>query len=118
MEILFPKTPEGTRQPDSAIFTGNTESKDKAKTTEDKAKESQQSKSEKMQQILAGLQEQLESMNISLRFSHYGKNNEKVSVVIVEKESGKVIREIPSESIQNLSEKLDDMVGVMLNTSA
>ena len=70
---------------------------------------------EKMKRIAREIQHQLDSMNFSVRFSRYGRNNEKISIEIVEKETGKIIREIPSEDLQNLYTKLDELVGVMLN---
>ena len=53
--------------------------------------------------------------NFSIAFSTYGTNNEKISVTITDKDTGKVIREIPPEEIQQLSAKLDEVAGMFID---
>ncbi len=80
--------------------------------------ESRPMSSEAVKQLLAQIQGQLESMNVSLSFSRYGKNDSSISVVVTEKNTGKVIREIPPEELQNLYTKLGELVGIIFNHSA
>ena len=74
--------------------------------------------SEAVKQLLAQIQSQLESMNVSLSFSRYGKNEDSISIVVTEKNTGKVIREIPPEELQNLYTKLGELIGTIFNHSA
>lgn len=74
--------------------------------------------SEAVKEMIAQIQSQLESMNISLSFSRYGKNDNSISVVVTEKNTGKVIREIPPEELQNLYTKLGELIGLLFNHSA
>ncbi|HPL62871.1 MAG TPA: flagellar protein FlaG [Syntrophales bacterium] len=57
-------------------------------------------------------------MNISLNFSTYGKNNERVAVTVTDKETGKVIREIPPKELQNLYLKMNELIGMIFNHTA
>jgi flagellar protein FlaG len=74
--------------------------------------------SEAVKQLLEDIQSQLESMNISLSFSTYGKNNENISVIVKEENTGKVIREIPPKELQNLYTKLGELIGIIFNHTA
>lgn len=72
---------------------------------------------EAVKQLLKDIENHLQSMNISLSFSTYGKNNENVAVVVREKETGKVIREIPPKELQNLYTKIGELVGMIFSHS-
>lgn len=63
----------------------------------------------------AQVQEHITSRSISLSFSTYGKKNDKISVAVIDEETGKVIREIPPEELQRLSGKLEEMVGMVFD---
>ncbi len=52
--------------------------------------------------------------DIGLQFSEY-KHSGKMIVRVVEKETNKVIREIPSEEFMELAEKMDQMIGILFN---
>lgn len=71
--------------------------------------------SEEVQFVADRIQDYLDEMNISLKFSTYGENRERTSVTVVEKETGKVVREIPPEELQNLYAKMQELVGLFLN---
>lgn len=71
--------------------------------------------SEEVRLMADGIQDYLDEMNISLKFSTYGVNRERTSVTVVEKETGKVVREIPPEELQNLYAKMQELVGMFLN---
>ncbi len=61
------------------------------------------------------IQESLDSMNINLKFATYGKNNERTAITVTEKETGKEVREIPSEEIQQLYLKMNELTGILFN---
>lgn len=81
--------------------------------------EEQQANSKaRMQRVFEDIQMNLSHLAVSLTFSTYGKNNSQVSIVVAEKETGKVIREIPSRELQSLSTKMQELVGMIFNKSA
>ncbi|MBW2655859.1 MAG: flagellar protein FlaG, partial [Deltaproteobacteria bacterium] len=53
--------------------------------------------------------------NIDIAFSTYGKKNKNISVVVSEKETGKLIREIPPEELQQLHVKIKELAGMIFN---
>ena len=44
------------------------------------------------EEITKRIQHNIDRMNVSLKFSTYGKENDRMSVTVVEKKSGKVVR--------------------------
>jgi len=70
------------------------------------------------QDAAAEAREQASGRNVSLSFSTYGKRNEKISVAVIDKETGEVIREVPPEELQRLSVKLEEMVGMVFDGMA
>ncbi|MCX5829437.1 MAG: flagellar protein FlaG [Deltaproteobacteria bacterium] len=73
---------------------------------------------ERMRQMVQEMQRQIDSMNVSLEFSTYGENGNKISVVVADKDTGEVIREIPSRELQNLYAKMREITGIIFNTQA
>jgi uncharacterized FlaG/YvyC family protein len=73
---------------------------------------------EQARQMVAEIESQLARMNVSLEFSHYGGHREKIAVVVADKATGEVIREIPSREIQNLYSSINDLVGIIFNRQA
>ena len=57
-------------------------------------------------------------MNVSLQYSFYGVNDEKVAVIVVDRETGEVIREIPTKEMQALQTKMGELVGMIFNDNA
>jgi uncharacterized FlaG/YvyC family protein len=82
-----------------------------------KAQEQQANEKARMQRVFEDIQRNLSDLAVSLTFSTYGKNNNQVSIIVAEKETGKVIREIPSRELQSLSTKMQELVGMILNKS-
>lgn len=68
-----------------------------------------------IREMVAAMQEQIDSMNVSLRFSTYGEKGERVAVVVADKETGEVIREIPAQEIQNLYAKMSEISGLIFD---
>ncbi|HRR41020.1 MAG TPA: flagellar protein FlaG [Syntrophales bacterium] len=68
--------------------------------------------------MVAEMQARIDQMNISLTFSTYGKNKDRIAIVLSNKETGEVIREIPPEEIQKLYAKLSELVGLIFNDTA
>jgi len=71
-----------------------------------------------IQQIVENMQIQLESMNISMQYHVYGERGERIAVRVVNKETGEVIREIPSKEMQALQAKMSELVGMIFNDNA
>ena len=70
------------------------------------------------EQLIGEMQSQIDRMNVSLSFSTYGDRGENIAVVVADKETGKVIREIPSKEIQHLYAKMSKLAGMILNGNA
>jgi flagellar protein FlaG len=73
---------------------------------------------EQVKQMVEQMQSHLDSMNISLQYSFYGINDEKVAVIVVDRETGEVIREIPTKEMQALQTKMGELVGMIFNDNA
>ena len=71
--------------------------------------------SEQVKQMVKEIGEQLRSMNISLNFAPYGKNNEKMAVLVINEDTEEVIREIPPKEIQDLYMKMNELIGILFN---
>lgn len=68
-----------------------------------------------MQEIVEKMQEQIDSMNVSLQYSTYGDRGEKIAVAVVNKETGELIREIPSKELRALYAKMSELAGMIFN---
>ncbi|MCE5264218.1 MAG: flagellar protein FlaG [Deltaproteobacteria bacterium] len=73
---------------------------------------------EELRQMVEQMQDQLDSMNVSLQYSFYGADGEKVAVQVVNRVTGQVIREIPSKEMQILQTKMSELVGMIFNDNA
>lgn len=71
-----------------------------------------------LKQIVGEMQGQLDSMNVSLQYSVYGDNDNKVAVKVVNKNTGEVIREIPAKEMQALQTKMSELVGMIFARAA
>ena len=71
--------------------------------------------SAQVKQMVADMQGQIDSMNVSLQFSLYGENDNKIAVKVVNKDTGNVIREIPAKEMQALQYKMSELVGMIFN---
>ena len=61
------------------------------------------------------LQGYIDRMNINLAFSTYGEKSKKTAIIVSEKETGKLIREIPPEELQQLHVKMEELAGILFN---
>jgi len=84
------------------------------KTPED----SQPVNAEALKEMLEQIQNQIQPMNISVSFSTYGNENRDISVIVKDENTGKVIREIPPEDLQNLYTKMEQLIGIIFQNSA
>jgi len=75
-------------------------------------------KNEQVSRMIQDMQDQINRMSVSLEFSTYGSKGEKIAVIVADKETGEVIREIPSKELQQLHAKLDELVGMIFNKTA
>jgi flagellar protein FlaG len=70
---------------------------------------------ENVKRMVEKMQEQINSMNVSLQYSTYGDHGERTAVAIVNKETGELIREIPAKEIQRLYSKMSELAGMIFN---
>lgn len=61
------------------------------------------------------LQGYIDRMNINVAFSTYGRKNKNISIIVSEKETGEIIREIPPEELQGLHAKMEELSGMLFN---
>jgi len=72
---------------------------------------------EKVEKVAADVELLLKRLNTELRFDVNNEGRETI-VRIVDVETGDVIRQIPSEELLALRERMDDLIGVLHNTKA
>ena len=80
--------------------------------------QAQPPRNEQIRKMVAELQDRFGSMSISVNFTTYGADDEKIAVVVSDQKTGKVIREIPSEELQKLYIKMNELIGMIFNGSA
>ena len=68
-----------------------------------------------VQRMVQKMQEQIDSMNVSLQYSTYGEHDEKIAVTVVNKETGELVREIPAKELRTLYEKMSELAGMIFN---
>lgn len=82
---------------------------------QDEASKNAVTSREEVKRMIDEMQSHIKRMNVSLTFSTYGDNGEKVAVVVSDDETGEVIREIPAKEIQNLYRKMSELAGTIFN---
>jgi flagellar protein FlaG len=73
---------------------------------------------EHLKKMVDEMQGHLDSMNVSLKYFLYGTHENKVAVKVINKETGKVIREIPPKEMQALQTKMGELVGMLFDEMA
>ena len=85
---------------------------------EAKSKETSERDAQKIKETVEKLNKELKNADTSIEFkiheSHEGGLN-RVSIKVVERESEKVIMEIPSEEAIEFSEKMDEITGILFD---
>ena len=61
------------------------------------------------------MQDQLDGMNVSLKYFTYGGSGERIAIAVVNTITGEVVREIPSQELRALYAKMNELVGMILN---
>ena len=83
-----------------------------------KGKETSERDAQKIKETVEKLNKELKNVDKSIEFkiheSHEGGLN-RVSIKVVERESEKVIMEIPSEEAIEFSEKIDEITGILFD---
>lgn len=69
---------------------------------------------QQVRELTEKLQGYVDKMNINIAFSTYG-GSRKTAVTVSEKETGKLIREIPPEELQRLHVKMEELAGMIFN---
>jgi len=70
---------------------------------------------ENIKRLVEEMQKNLDNLSVTLQFSKYGKNGNKVAIIVSDPKTGKVIREIPSKDLQNLYAKMNELTGMVLD---
>jgi len=86
------------------------------KALQEKAKE-QQVSNEELTEAVENIQSRLEVVGTKLGFSIHGETEDLV-VKITNRESGELIRQIPSEEVMELRARLDELVGILFDEKA
>ncbi|MBK1971729.1 flagellar protein FlaG [Campylobacter sp. TTU-622] len=93
----------------------NEENIQKVQTNSEYSKQTQQEGlSEKLSEITKNLNEQMDSLNTNIRFAF----NDKIGsmyISVTEKNTGREIRQIPSEEAMRLAEYFRDALGLIYN---
>ncbi len=65
--------------------------------------------------MVASVRENLSAMNkVGLQFAVH-ESSGRMKVTVIDEDTGKVIREIPSDEVLNLAAKLDEMIGMIFD---
>jgi flagellar protein FlaG len=79
---------------------------------------SQKADKQVTQDLLDGIEKDMEAIhNTGLQFSVH-ENTGKIVVEVIDKTTHKTIREIPSKSIQDLADRMDEMLGILFDKKA
>lgn len=85
-----------------------------------KTQETTEKENQKVREIAEKLNKELEMVDTSIEFKVHetsGLGMNKVSIKVVEKESEKVIVEIPSEEAIEMAEKMEEITGMLFDHS-
>ena len=85
-----------------------------------KNKEATEKESEKVIEIVEKMNKELEKVDTSIEFKVHetdGIGQNKISIKVVEKDSDKVIAEIPSEEAIEFAEKMEEITGLLFDHS-
>jgi len=97
------------------VFTPAGEQKKPEAAISDASKKDNPADEEQLSQVVREMQNQISQANVSLEFSTYGAKGDRIAVVVADKETGEVIREIPAKEIQNLYNKMTELAGMIFN---
>jgi len=105
-EIITPKTvPAKSPDPPPALKRSEKEVEKKTEAKEPKVS----------QEFLDTLEKDIEMIhNVGLKFS-VDHSTGRTIIKVFNKDTGKLIREVPPESVLNLSAKLDEMMGILFD---
>ena len=81
----------------------------------DEAEQGKNFSNNTLKKIVENIQEQINVINSSLSFQVYGNDKDRMAIVVSDKETGKIIREIPSKEVQQMQTKLDELIGLIFN---
>lgn len=70
---------------------------------------------EDLKRMAEEMQRHIERMNVNLKFRTYGEHGERIAIVVMNSETGEVIREIPPQEIQALYQRMSELVGMIFN---
>lgn len=112
-EVSIPKTEKPEIKNEQIEKTEKVEKKEAPKTQEEIERQN-----EKVREIAEKLNKELESLDTSIEFKIHessGIGLNKISIKVVEKESEKVVAEIPSEEAIEMAEKMEEITGILFD---
>ena len=80
-------------------------------------KEDNRQDAEFLQDVLGVVQKHFNVCNIGLDFSVHGETG-RIKVSVMDKDTGKVIREVPPGQVLDLIAKIDEMMGILFDQKA
>ncbi len=93
------------------------EAKPKAAEPSSKKKEEEKPDHKLLQQVLEIAQEHFQVRGIGLEFSVHEPTG-RIKVIVLDKETGEVIREVPPQQVLDLMAKIDEMMGILFDSWA
>ncbi|MGV8056608.1 MAG: flagellar protein FlaG [Smithellaceae bacterium] len=122
MEVAMVDNVTGNANLSANIFqapqVSDTDPSRKSKPAKEDVSQEKSVNNDRMKKIAESVQEQINVMNSSLSFQAYGKDNDKIAIVVSDKITGKIIREIPAKEVQQMQAKLEELIGLIFNGSA
>ena len=72
---------------------------------------------EKVRQMVENIQSHISNLNVCFTLSEYGEDRENVCIKVTERDTGKVIREIPPKELQDLYAKMNEIAGIIFSNT-
>ncbi|MCD6152551.1 MAG: flagellar protein FlaG [Syntrophobacterales bacterium] len=108
--------PESPAKKPAAVEVNPRAEEDRGKTSESGIREPVSN--QQARELTEKLQRYIDRMNINIAFSTYGEKDKNIAIIVSEKETGKLIREIPPEELQRLHVKMEEIAGMIFSGMA
>ncbi|OPX41229.1 MAG: hypothetical protein B1H13_03220 [Desulfobacteraceae bacterium 4484_190.3] len=108
--------PESSLKKPAAVEVNPRAEEDRGKTSESGTREPVSN--QQARELTEKLQRYIDRMNINIAFSTYGEKDKNIAIIVSEKETGKLIREIPPEELQRLHVKMEEIAGMIFSGMA
>ncbi|HOM06873.1 MAG TPA: flagellar protein FlaG [Syntrophales bacterium] len=68
--------------------------------------------------VVEEMQARVNGLNLKVEYTTYGEKGERVAIVVSDRETGRVIREIPPKEIQQLYLRFQELQGILFDRRA